>query len=51
MGLSDNVQSIGQRLSDAGVHTAYVGKWHLDGGDYLDLEDVQRGGMRITGMI
>lgn len=51
MGLSDNVQSIGQRLSDAGVHTAYVGKWHLDGGDYFGLGRCQRGGMRITGMI
>lgn len=37
MGLSDNVQNIGRRLSDQGVHTAYVGKWHLDGGDYFGL--------------
>jgi len=35
MGISDNTQTIGQRLSDNGVHTAYIGKWHLDGGDYF----------------
>lgn len=43
MGLSDNVQSIGQRLSDAGVHIAYVGKWHLDGGDYFGLGRCPKG--------
>lgn len=37
MGLSDNVQTIGRRLSDQGIHTAYIGKWHLDGGDYFGL--------------
>lgn len=37
MGVSGNVQSIGKRLSDHGVHTAYIGKWHLDGGDYFGL--------------
>ncbi len=35
--LGDNVKTVGQRLSDRGVHTAYVGKWHLDGGDYFGL--------------
>ena len=35
MGISDNVLSLGQRLSDNGVHTAYIGKWHLDGSDYF----------------
>ncbi len=35
MGISDNVHTIGERLSDHGVHTAYIGKWHLDGGDYF----------------
>lgn len=35
MGISDNVHTIGQRLRDKGIHTAYVGKWHLDGGDYF----------------
>ena len=37
MGLSDNVQNIGRRLADHGIHTAYIGKWHLDGGDYFGL--------------
>ena len=31
MALGDNVKTIGQRLRDSGIHTAYVGKWHLDG--------------------
>jgi len=35
MGVSDNALSIGRRLSDNGVRTAYIGKWHLDGGDYF----------------
>ncbi len=30
-----NVKTIGQRLSDTGVHTAYMGKWHLDATDYF----------------
>ena len=33
----DNVKTIGQRLRDHGLHTAYIGKWHLDGGDYFGL--------------
>lgn len=33
----DNVKTIGQRLRDHGIRTAYVGKWHLDGGDYFGL--------------
>ncbi len=32
-----NVLSVGERLSDDGVHCAYIGKWHLDGGDYFGL--------------
>lgn len=35
--LGDNVKTIGQRLRDAGFHTAYIGKYHLDGGDYFGL--------------
>ena len=30
-----NVKTLGQRMRDRGFHTAYVGKWHLDGGDYF----------------
>lgn len=32
-----NVKTIGQRLRDKGIQTAYIGKWHLDGGDYFGL--------------
>lgn len=35
--LGDNIKTIGQRLHDRGIHTAYIGKWHLDGGDYFGL--------------
>jgi uncharacterized sulfatase len=37
MALGDNVKTVGQRLTDNGIHAAYVGKWHLDGGDYFGL--------------
>lgn len=35
MPLYNGVKTIGQRLSDAGYDTAYIGKWHLDGHDYF----------------
>lgn len=35
MPLGDNVKTIGQRLHDQGIQTAYIGKYHLDGGDYF----------------
>lgn len=35
--LYDNVKTIGQRLRDHGFHNAYIGKWHLDGGDYFGV--------------
>lgn len=28
-------RTIGQRLTDAGIHCGYMGKWHLDGTDYF----------------
>ncbi len=31
-----NIPTMGQRFSDAGYRTAYIGKWHLDGLDYFD---------------
>lgn len=31
----DNIRTIGQRFADNGFHTAYMGKWHLDGTDYF----------------
>jgi uncharacterized sulfatase len=37
MALGDNVKTVGQRLRDLGWLTAYIGKWHLDGGDYFGL--------------
>lgn len=33
--LSQTTKTIGQRLDKEGISTAYVGKWHLDGGDYF----------------
>ncbi len=30
-----NVKTIGQRLSDCGIPCGYIGKYHLDGGDYF----------------
>lgn len=37
VGISDNIRTIGKRLEDKRIHTAFVGKWHLDGGDYFGL--------------
>ena len=36
MPLGDTTHNIGQRLSDQGVHCAFIGKWHLSGTDYFD---------------
>jgi len=35
MPLGANIKTIGQRLSDNGIKTGYIGKWHLDGTDYF----------------
>ncbi len=35
MPLGANVKTVGQRLSDNGISCGYIGKWHLDGGDYF----------------
>lgn len=43
MGLADNTHTLGERLSDNGVHTAYIGKWHLDGGDYFGMGACPKG--------
>lgn len=37
MPLGANVKTIGQRLTDNGIHSAYIGKYHIDGGDYFGL--------------
>lgn len=33
--MGDNIKTIGQRLTDHGIHCGYIGKWHLDGSDYF----------------
>ncbi|MBO4299079.1 MAG: sulfatase-like hydrolase/transferase [Clostridia bacterium] len=35
MPLGADVKTLGQRLSGAGFACGYIGKWHLDGGDYF----------------
>lgn len=35
MQLGANIKTAGQRISKNGVECAYIGKWHLDGGDYF----------------
>ena len=35
MALYADVKTLGQRLSAAGVACGYIGKWHLDAGDYF----------------
>ena len=37
LALGANNKTIGQRLTDNGIHCAFIGKWHLDGGDYFGL--------------
>lgn len=43
MQLGQNVRTVGQRLTDAGIHSAYIGKYHLDGGDYFGRGTAQPG--------
>ncbi len=38
-----NVKTIGQRLTDNGIHCGYIGKWHLDGGDYFGFGQCPEG--------
>lgn len=35
MPLGADIRHLGQWVRKAGIHTAYIGKWHLDGGDYF----------------
>ncbi len=37
MPLGANVKTVGERVRENGIHTGYIGKWHLDGGDYFGL--------------
>ncbi|MGV8982231.1 sulfatase-like hydrolase/transferase [Clostridium sp.] len=41
--LGANIKTIGQRLTDQDIHCAYIGKWHLDGGDYFGLGECPEG--------
>lgn len=41
--LGANVKTVGQRLTDRGYHCGYIGKWHLDGGDYFGLGKCPQG--------
>lgn len=41
--LGANIKTVGQRLTDRGIHCGYVGKWHLDGGDYFGLGQCPEG--------
>lgn len=43
MGIADNTHTLGERLSDKGIHTAFIGKWHLDGGDYFGMGKCPKG--------
>lgn len=36
MPVGDTEHTIGQRLTDKGIHCAFIGKWHLSGTDYFD---------------
>ncbi|MEA2069214.1 MAG: sulfatase-like hydrolase/transferase, partial [Verrucomicrobiota bacterium] len=35
MALDMKTRTLGQRIQPMGLHSAYIGKWHLDGGDYF----------------
>lgn len=43
MQLGKDVKTIGQRLTKMGIHSAYIGKYHLDGGDYFGKGYAQEG--------
>jgi uncharacterized sulfatase len=36
LALGRDTWTLGQRLTDAGIHAAYTGKWHLSATDYFD---------------
>ena len=47
IGMGDNVKTIGQRLHDNKIECGYIGKWHLDGSDYLEMVYAQMDGTQI----
>lgn len=38
-----NISTMGRYFKDAGYHTCYIGKWHLDGHDYFGTWRVSAG--------
>lgn len=42
-GLDSGVKTIGERLDHKGIKSAYIGKWHLDGGDYFGYGKCPKG--------
>ncbi len=49
MPLGDTTHTIGQRLTDKGIHCAFIGKWHLSGTDYFDTGFPLQDGAGTTG--
>lgn len=43
MAPNELVRNIGQRMKDNNFETSYIGKWHLDGGDYFGFGDCPDG--------
>ncbi|MBD3351131.1 MAG: sulfatase-like hydrolase/transferase [Candidatus Lokiarchaeota archaeon] len=43
MPIGNNIRTIGQRLQDNDYHTAFIGKWHLDGFDYFGTGNCPEG--------
>ncbi len=43
MQLGKNVKNAGEYIKEAGIHSAYIGKWHLDGGDYFGYGECPEG--------
>jgi uncharacterized sulfatase len=41
--LGQTIKTVGQRLRDAGVPTAYMGRWHLSATDYFDTGECPDG--------
>lgn len=37
LAMGTDIVTVGQRLSRHGIHCGYIGKWHLDGGDYSGM--------------
>jgi len=43
MALNQQIQTVGQRLDNENINAAYIGKYHLDGGDYFGYGDCPPG--------